>query len=327
METLYDTQLRMMMEGIRIDPEQRRITVAGETEPFPYQPENLRSTLSGILYRYFYNAAGRTDAPAYSAPDASLVEALSRNNRTPEAFDAPWTVETVDTSGTVYAAKGNLKRMVFAGEFVYDTSKRGPAQPGDRLRLLMHSENREGHSGYYYAFGRTPGEEGTALQTRLYFNVTPEGCLRLVDWLTATLNHRHIPFQFKCLNHPDLFERSDTAVLYLQKPYVNAVLDLLTEAYDEFQPFLRRPVPMFTLPLAPGIAFAESPPNPGESFGTSRCGLIAQGIAEAVEAGKEAGAYETAVKTVFDQVGLSTEQPYRNPRSQYPFVFPIFSAE
>ncbi|QIP13332.1 hypothetical protein G8759_12180 [Spirosoma aureum] len=326
MKTHYEQQLDAILNGLHIDQAQCQITLKIDGYQTSYKPDTLQVTLAGLIYQHFYCAAD-TAAPTLAGlpTDNSFMDELSRNNHSVETFDTAWSVETVDQAGIPYVTKGNDRRMVYAGEFVYDSPKRGPAQAGDTVRLLMHRELRDLQSGFYYVFGQKPGEDSITLQTRLYFHSTPEGSLRLVSWVTQTLNTYRIPFQFKCLNHPDLYGRSDSAVLYLSKPYVNVVLDLLTEALPDLEPWLQPSIPLFTRLIAPGIGFAESPPNPSESFGTSRSGLIAQGIANAVAKQQSGETYNEAVQSLFDKLGLSLDQPYRNPQSTYPYTFPTHS--
>ncbi|WP_080238621.1 T3SS effector HopA1 family protein [Spirosoma rigui] len=324
MQTRYENQIATILAGLHIDPVQQRISVTADGSETVYQPQTLRTTLTQLIYQHFYCAGESSsladDAKANPAQD-SFVDNLSRHNHTAERFDSPWRVTAVDMAGGVYATKGNARRVLYSGEFVYDQPKRGPAQPGDVLRLLMHPEHRDAQSGFYYAFGQTPGDDSVTMQTRLYFHTSPTGSAPLIDWITKTLNDYTVPFQFKCLNQPDLYGRADSAVLYLQKPYVALVLDLLTHAIPVLEPHLLPTVPLFTRPVAPGVAFAESPPNPAESFGTSRCGLIAQGIGTAIEHQQPPHFYSDAVRAVFDEVGLSLDHPYLNPHAGYPYPF------
>ncbi|MBC3787139.1 T3SS effector HopA1 family protein [Spirosoma utsteinense] len=328
MQTHYEDQIATILDGLRIDAAHHRITLATDGSETAYEPGTLRTTLTSLIYQHFY-CAGDGYQPGESgagpSPD-SFVDALRCANHSREQFDSPWTVSAVDMAGTIYAAKGNDRRMVYAGEFVYDQPKRGPAQPGDILRLHLHPDHRDAQRGFYYVFGQTPGDESVTLQTRLYFHTVPEGSTRLLAWVTQTLNTHRIPFQFKCLNHPDLYGRSDPAVLYLQKPYVSHVLDLLASDLPQLRPYLLPTVPLFTRLLTPGVAFAESPPNPAESFGTSRCVLVAQGIATAVANQQPADTYIDAIRAVFMELGLSIDHPYRNPRAHYPYCFPDFSS-
>lgn len=322
MPTDYQHQLDTLLSGLRIDPVRRQISLLRTHAVVEYQPDTLRPTLTGLLYQHFYNAADDRPVTAHFTSNASFEDELSRNNHSAERFDLPWIVEAFDQTGVIYATKGNWKRTLFAGEYVYDTPKRSPLQTGDVLRLLVRGEQRDTQSGFYYAFGQTPGDDSTVLQTRLYFHLTSDGAAPLVSYLTRMLNAYQVPFQFKCLNHPDLYGRQDSAVLYLQKPLVSFVLHKLASDLPQLTPYLNPSVPLFTRRLAPGLAFAESPPNPSESFGTSRCGLLAQGIANAVDAQQPAEQYTESIQSVFGQIGLSLDHPYLNPRSRYPYQFP-----
>jgi len=323
MTTPYQQQFDAILNGLDIDPDHHQITLLRDGSVLDYQPATLRPTLTQLLYQHFYTTANEPLTSIPLTSDISFEDTLNRANHSKEYFDSPWTVEAVDQAGVAYAAKGNYKRMLFAGEYVYDLPRRGATQEGDVLRLLVRAEQRDAQSGFYYIFGQTPGDDhSTALQTRLYFHLTAEGAAPLVAWLTRMLNTYHVPFQFKCLNQPDLYGRSDSAVLYLQKPFVNLVMQQLADHLPLINPFLHPSIPLFTRLLAPGIAFAESPPNPNESFGMSRCGLLAQGIVNAIEAQAPTDQYFKAVKSVFEQIGLSLDQPYLNPRSQYPYQFP-----
>jgi len=327
MSTDYHDQLDTLLGGLRIDPARRQISLLRTQSVVEYQADALRPTLTGVLYQHFYNAAADRPLTASLSPDTSFEDELSRHNHSVEHFDAPWTVEAIDQAGVIYATKGNWKRTLMAGEYVNDAPRRGPLSVGDALRLLVRAEQRNAQSGFYYVFGQTPGDDSAVLQTRLYFHLKPDGAAPLVSYLTRTLNAYRVPFQFKCLNHPQLYGRQDSAVLYLQKPLVSFVLHKLAEDLPQLAPYLDPSVPLFTRRLAPGLAFAESPPNPGESFGTSRCGLLAQGIANAVDAQQPAEQYTQSIRSVFGQIGLSLDHPYLNPRSQYPYQFPTAFAQ
>ncbi|MBC7568366.1 MAG: hypothetical protein H7319_01365 [Spirosoma sp.] len=329
MNNLYQQQLDHILTGLHIDPVHARITLRADGVEAPYQPDTLRPTLTSLLYQYFYCATEAT--PATSDPtDTAFADELSRHNRAIERFDPAWTVDSIDTAGLVYATKGNDRQVLYAGEFINEQPKRGPVQPGDTLRLWQPTGQRDRQSGFYFVFGQTPDTGSVVLQTRLYFHARPAGSLLLVQWVSQTLNAYRVPFQFKCLDHPDLYGRCDSAVLYVQKPHLMLVFALLADALPALSPHLLPAVPLFTRPLVPGVAFAESPPNPNESFGTSRCSLIAEGIANAVLAGKPADAWAASVEAVFAQIGLLLQHPYRNPvlpagSTGYPYQFPDYS--
>jgi len=326
----YQLQLDRILGGLHIDPAQTRITLLADGAEIACQPATLHPTLTNLIYQRFYCEGDPISHPDDDLPTDSFLNELSRHNHTRPQFNNAWSVTNVDTNGLIYAAKGNDRQLLQTGEYVHEQPKRGPVQIGDTIRLLLPTEECNSTSGFYYVFGQTPGTESMVLQTRLYFHALPEGSKALVSWVTQTLNAFRVPFQFKCLNHPDLYGRCDSAVLYVQKPHLMLIFALLSDFLPLLTPNLLPTVPLFTRLLVPGVAFAESPPNPNESFGTSRCGLIAEGITNAVLAGKPTDDWAASVGEVFERIGLSLHHPYRNPTGQshrpgYPYQFPDYA--
>ena len=124
-----------------------------------------------------------------------------------------------------------------------------------------------------------------------------------------------MPFRFKVSGIQTIFERSDSAVLYVPRRYAQLAFELVWEAYKQIGPNLRNDVPLFTLRLAPGLAFAEDP-GTQESFGMSRCRNLAHAIWLAHQQG--ARATEARLATVeqhFRSEGISLERPWLNPGS------------
>ena len=81
------------------------------------------------------------------------------------------------------------------------------------------------------------------------------------------------------------------------------------------EPDLEDSLPALTLPLAPGLAFAEDPGD-GVSFGAQRCGVIAAALVEAHEAGRlDPGDRMEMVRVHMARVDTTPEAPYLGPRS------------
>ena len=90
---------------------------------------------------------------------------------------------------------------------------------------------------------------------------------------------------------------------------------LVQELYGKVKEHLRPEVPMFTRRLAAGLAFAEDPGS-GDSFGTSRCRLIAQGVWNAYQRGLQTeSARMEEISLAFARAGLSPERPWLNAGS------------
>ena len=148
---------------------------------------------------------------------------------------------------------------------------------------------------------------------RVYWHVAPTGAPALVSALTSRLNAGNVPFRLKVANHPARFDRCDAAVLYLCGDTFQTLRRMLHEVAASLAAHLRPRIPALTLPLAPGVGLAESA-SMGESFGMSRCRLLAQAIVDADELGIDAPAARlTAVIDHLAENGVAIDAPYREP--------------
>lgn len=148
---------------------------------------------------------------------------------------------------------------------------------------------------------------------RVYWDITASGAPTLVRELTMRLNAGTVPFRLKLANHPALFDRCDPAVLYVQADTFGAVKPMLREVADSLYAHLRPRIPAFTLRFAPGVGLAESP-GPGQSFGLSRSGLLAEGAVDAHERGIHEASGRVGVAIAhFAANGVDIDAPYLDP--------------
>ena len=163
--------------------------------------------------------------------------------------------------------------------------------------------------GYYFAFGDTLDELADQLTlVRLYFHCSPESAVLLVGELTAALNRFQTPFQLKTPAAPALYGRTDAAVLYIGARYFPITARIVASVLSRVP--LETATPLFTKRLWPGVGAAVEPGS-GESFGSHRCRLTAEGI---VDAWRQDGAQETpkrmaAVAARFAAAGLDLQRP------------------
>ena len=175
--------------------------------------------------------------------------------------------------------------------------------------------------GHYVLLGRPVHNATTGRQVRFYWNIAAEGGAPLLHELSTRFERAHVPFQAKVPVVPSGYDRVDTGVLYLGDDDVAVASDLVAATYASVAHAIRPGVPLFTLQLAPGLGFAESPPN-GESFGMHRCDLIAEGLVRAFERGASSADERLAV--VCDRLteyGLDLERLAFNPTAHYPYRF------
>jgi lantibiotic modifying enzyme len=128
---------------------------------------------------------------------------------------------------------------------------------------------------------------------RFYFNFNPEPIFNevtgaedsfLIDFQTKfaeilfdNFNTRKIPFHLKIAQNRSKFY-ADNVVLYLERRYLNTMLNIFNENYHRFRHLLRTEVPMFTYKLYDGIGFAEGIElsYPEESFGRNKATFISE---------------------------------------------------
>jgi hypothetical protein len=130
------------------------------------------------------------------------------------------------------------------------------------------------------------------------------------------LNEANVPFDLKVVDRPSGFGRCDSAVVYLTcdgYKHARAQLEAITSACARH---LREGVPALTKPLAQGVAVGAHRPQPGDSFGSSRCRLVAEGLVAAYESGATdlADRVDMVVRR-FAGEGLDIDAPYRAPES------------
>ena len=183
--------------------------------------------------------------------------------------------------------------------------------------LRRPHELRAASPGFYTAIGDGRlARGGEGLEVRVYFNVAAAGAVPLVASCTRLLNDAEIPFQLKVVDHPMGFSRCDTAVLYLDGDGFDEARESLNVAVSACASHLRASAPAFTRPLTRGVAVGEHRPGLGSSFGSSRCRLLAEGIAEAYERGiTRLEDRLDVIARQFAASGLDLEAPYLAPLS------------
>lgn len=190
----------------------------------------------------------------------------------------------------------------------------GPDGSG-RVRLRRETTNETMQPSFIHLLGEEAIPVGEAVNSRLYWNIGPEGAIPLVRTLSGTLNKHRVPFQYKVLKRPRSMDRPDTAVLYFPRYAIRRIEEVLPEIYDEVKTYLRWSTPPFTKRLAPGVAYSEDPGN-GRSFGESRCQLLALLIWDALQAGATTpGALTASLVHALEERGYPLERLHLNPGS------------
>lgn len=241
---------------------------------------NLIAKLSSTLYEYFYCGLKGEEIrsiPVKSERDA-FVDKLSENNHSTITHSLFWQVYSVDANGNAFAQKNGRQRYMLPGSYQLANPVEQQVQVNSYVHFVREKEQIGLQPVFYYVNSDAYFEPGSRIM-RVYWNITPEGAPVLVKEISTVLNEYKIPFSFKCLNHPDLYKRNDSAVLYFDKQYMDIILILLKGILSVVKPYLNKEIPWFTEPLYTGVSLAEDPMN-GDSFGMSRTKAIAEALVD-----------------------------------------------
>jgi len=286
----------------------------------------LVAQLSQQIYTHAYcrRFDGRLADDLYSTPPPlnDILTELSAANAGHERWDAGWQVHRLMPTGQIIATKGGLTRLLWPGEFV---SHEGPGvamRESARISVFAPSESQTIQPGFYFVFSETVSDQQDDYNLlRFYWNVTAEGAATLVRLVTQEFNRFQLPFRYKSLASRAFYQRTDAAVLYVNKRFFRLSVELLLDIHSQVRMYLRSDTPLFSKPMADGLGFAEEP-GTGESFGQSRCRLLAESIWSSYELGLSSD-HERLLKCRehFAANGFSLEFPFLNPGSTDEYDF------
>lgn len=266
----------------------------------------LTETLYEQCYCNEFDGSSRSFTPV-SVDAGELSPVLSASNSTVARWDKGWVIDQLMPGGAYLATRNNRYRLVSPGEFVSAEYNPGMPQPGTAISIYCPRESATLQPAFYFAFSHEPADQQSLFTTvRWYWNLRSSGAGKLMELVTTRLNGYSIPFSFKCLNHAGWYSRIDAAVLYVAKPYFRVTASLAGQIHSAIESELGEAVPWFTKRLGPGLGLAEDPGN-GESFGMSRCSMVAKGILRAGLAG---------VEGIFKEQGISLDEPWLNAGSK-----------
>jgi HopA1 effector protein family len=301
--------------------------------PEQMQQKYLSLQLRSFLYGIYYSGSMR-QALALNAEENNLALDLENNtvlgvdlefynrihtsNNGQGYFEPGWSILKQEEDGSLVVKKGGLKLHIERDRHLQPAQQ--DAEIGDTVSIKMPKNCMQ--NGFYVSVGNARAnlhQDGAGL-VRIYFNLTPDGAVAVMGSLTQQLNDSNIPFDFKVLYNPQDYQRHDSGVLYFDKSSYQLVHQVLQQIYQENQQHFKSEVPLFTLQLAPGLALAEEPNQKfaeRESFGMNRCQIIANGLLEAWNQGKNSP--EEKMQAIFEQFsisGIDSKHTYLNAESE-----------
>jgi hypothetical protein len=273
----------------------------------------LHYALKNRLYADFYcPGEARPPLEPLSSPSrvggtSAFLATLSEANQGSGSREGGWQVIRTDGEFLVVERQG---LQVWA-------HPREVSDEGGRVTVTMPKELFRLSPGFYMALSDCElPEEDFSQQIRYYFNLQPGAAAALMRSLTTGLNRGRVAFRLKVVDDANRYSRSDAGVLYAHRRDLPAVLAQVEMSCRELDPPLKPSTPAFVQELAPGLGFAENPPDASESFGTSRCELLAEALLRAHEQSiVEINDQLAIVDECFAQAGLTLEAPYLNSRA------------
>jgi hypothetical protein len=304
-----------------------------QTMPLNLQQKYLSSQLRSFLYGLYYNGSFKTalapDSDVLIQPqdlenntflgmDLAFYERLHESNTGEGYFYDGWVVVREEDDGAIAVAKDGLTLHIQRDLHLKSADE--PIVVGKTVAIRLPKNLVQ--NGFYMAVGNLGSHSpiGSPSQLiRIYWSLSPEGAIAVMNSLTQKFNDAKLPFSFKVLYNPSDYVRHDSGVLYFDNHHYESVRSILQSIYTEHQAHFHEDIPLFTKLLAPGLGLAEEPTQKFEiveSFGMNRCQIVANGLLLAQE--KADNSVEGRMKSILEQfslLGINLQQPYLNAES------------
>lgn len=289
---------------------------------YHHTDENVVDILTAVLYSECYakkksvQLLGETLWMGNTENEYLFIDQLSANNCTEVHIENGWTVKNVQSNGFMELGKSAIKKIVALTAYI----KAGPSDIpniNQVISITLPKEDRWIQQGFYYVYSNEPFDAFQPM-VRIYWNTDSAGAILLVKAITQQLNLYHIPFIFKCLNHPAAYTRRDPCVLYLSKKYYTICSWLLDTIEVELKNHLYEDVPLFAYKHSNGIGIAENPLT-NESFGMNRMKMVAEALIGFSKENDGISATDS-IKNAFIKRGIDFNTAYLNKGSKQNFL-------
>jgi hypothetical protein len=301
--------------------------------PLELQNKYLGLQLRNFIYGIYYNGSLKSNLASEDVEATNLVlnqnlenntlmgvdlafyDRLHESNKSEGYFTYDWLVVKQETDDILLIQKNGLTLHIQRNFHLRPEDR--SATIGKLVGLKMPKNLVQ--NGFYMAVANAGAPHSNEAIVRVYFNLTPEGAVAVMNSLTSQLNALPISFSFKVLYNPSDYGRYDSGVLYFNKSNYKAVHSVLERIYTEHQSHFKEQVPLFTKLIAPGLAIAEEPDrrfSDQESFGTNRCQIIANGLLDAWQQGNDTPSGRIAsILQHFSLQKIELRRPYLNAKS------------
>jgi len=311
-QRIFQDKIKDIVDNIQIVSEKSflflgsPVSTSSEKSNDSSEQAELISTLCNLLYQYCYTQNINNLNTDTNISPIDITAYLANANKTKDTFSHNWLIEQVDPQGLVSIKKGDKKRYIWSGDFVTTNAVTSSPKQGDIISVFERREHNS--SGFYFAYGETDSWDFKLSNIiRFYWNLNQSGATQLMELITHQFNRFQVPFRYKCGNQSSMYNRIDSAVLYVTKPSYRMTRVLLQDILPSISNHLLSDTPLFTKKLADGLGFAEEP-GTGESFGMYRCQLLAKSIYNTWLSGDINRV--TSVFKELERQGVNNKHPY-----------------
>jgi hypothetical protein len=291
--------------------------------------DTLNPALDNILATDIYKLLYQSPRPITAASGTPLDQCdyfksqLSAANCGTGTWEDGWQIVKSDIKNNQIAVKKNNIVFWVTTDEVKCQGKHD-ASMACRVRIPKEAANLDG--GYFTIYGnyssvgcKAPVEDVVAF----YWNLTAKGAPDFVRYCTSALNEERLHFRVRMLSDPRTYQRSDAAILTINRADLAETLPILQEIHHKLSGEIRSATPMFCRRIAGGLGFAEEPRD-DSSFGYSRSKIIAEALTGCLTKGHVLkGKILQAVQQSFEEHGIDPMAPYalKEHVSDYEQVF------
>ena len=283
------------------------------TPPVEDSVQHLADMLYSMWYAGWSVPAGPLEEKGRTREvGAAIVEALRAAHAGSTRFEDGWVALQVWPTGRILVSRDEERRVLDPLDYVSVDRPGLSPRPGTRVRVVSRHDSVLVQPGYWITYGPQWERRSRATELlRLYWNVGPASAPILVRELTGRLATTGVPYALKLPSDAYGYSRTDAAVLFVPAHVFSSLVPELRRAHAVLAGSLRPDAPPLTRKLEAGLALAEDP-GPGESFGSSRCRLIAEALVPAINSKADRDALLGAVIQRFAMAGLNPSRPYLN---------------
>ncbi len=271
-------------------------------------PEAKRRFALAYYALYACNSSGHSSdtkfMDLFRTPfDTAFVRALSRE--VPDRVDAPDGSYSGVDGDRILAEQEGIRISIPKSDVVGRPSTRG-----HRVRYTVPAIAPWIMPGFVLRFGTR--HDRTAPFSRIYVNIGAESATWALGDLSRQLERTGVNFAVKVLAHPRAYARCDACVVYIASEEIADAFRCLCEALSTSTTTVDAGTPLFTMPLAPGIGFADDPSDDGWGR-TSHGEWVSKMFFEAATRSNDAYKIAESVVLAIERTGRDPQNPWLRP--------------